>query len=91
MIMSSSNRILAVQGIKSSLLKPVAQLLRAEGKTVGLAVQNTLVQMLEKDTGITSQTLARFVGSHKHLLVDKPDRRALAKAGRAQKPCAGSR
>ncbi|NRD91055.1 hypothetical protein C8024_18780 [Sphingopyxis sp. BSNA05] len=70
MILSSSNRIIAVQGIagagKSSLLKPVSQLFGENGKTVlGLAVQNTLVQMLERDTGIASMTLARFIGSHK--------------------------
>jgi conjugative relaxase-like TrwC/TraI family protein len=90
LIMSSSNRILAVQGIagagKSSLLKPVAQLLGENGKTVlGLAVQNTLVQMLERDTGIESMTLARFIGNHKNLLEDGADKKALKEAKAAMK------
>lgn len=66
LILSSADRTIAVQGVagagKSSLLKPVAEVLREEGHPViGLAVQNTLVQMLEGDTGIRSQTLARFL------------------------------
>ena len=66
LVLSSRDRIVAIQGIagagKSSVMKPVAQLLREEGKQVlGLAVQNTLVQMLERDTGIRSMTLARFL------------------------------
>jgi conjugative relaxase-like TrwC/TraI family protein len=57
LILSSHNRIVAIQGIagagKSTALKPVADILREEGRNVlGLAVQNTLVQMLERDTGI---------------------------------------
>ena len=40
----------------------MAEVLREEGHPViGLAVQNTLVQMLEQDTGIRSKTLARFL------------------------------
>mgnify|MGYP003115965124 CR=1 FL=1 len=90
LILSSSDRIVAVQGIagagKSSLLKPAAALLRQQGKTVlGLAVQNTLVQMLERDTGIESRTLAKFLGSHKALLREKPDPKALAQAKSAMK------
>jgi conjugative relaxase-like TrwC/TraI family protein len=66
LILSSPDRTIAVQGVagagKSSVLKPVAEVLREEGRQVlGLAVQNTLVQMLERDTGIRSQTLARFL------------------------------
>lgn len=85
LILSSSNRIIAVQGIagagKSSLLKPVSQLLGENGKTVlGLAVQNTLVQMLERDTGIASTTLARFIWKHKKLLDEGADQKALREA-----------
>ena len=63
LILTSEDRTIAVQGIagagKSSVLKPVAEVLRDEGHPViGLAIQNTLVQMLERDTGIGSQTLA---------------------------------
>ncbi|WP_431471251.1 MobF family relaxase [Sphingosinithalassobacter sp. LHW66-3] len=66
LILSSPDRTIAIQGVagagKSSVLKPVAEVLREEGHPViGLAVQNTLVQMLEHDTGIRSQTLARFL------------------------------
>ncbi len=90
LILSSRDRIIAVQGIagagKSSLLKPAAQLLREQGKSVlGLTVQNTLVQMLERDTGITSMTLAKFIGNHKALLEDKPNSKALALAKTAMK------
>ncbi len=73
LILGSHNRIIAVQGIagagKSTLLKPVADILREEGRHVlGLAVQNTLVQMLVRDTGIPSMTVARFIKQHGPLL-----------------------
>ena len=73
LVLSSCDRIVAIQGIagagKSSVMKPVAQLLREEGKQVlGLAVQNTLVQMLERDTGIQSMTIARFLAQWGRLL-----------------------
>ncbi|WP_324826450.1 MobF family relaxase [Qipengyuania zhejiangensis] len=73
LVLSSRDRIVAIQGIagagKSSVMKPVAQLLREEGKQVlGLAVQNTLVQMLERDTGIHSMTIARFLAQWGRLL-----------------------
>src|SRR5690606_24508075 len=56
----------------SSVLKPVAEVLREEGHQIlGLAVQNTLVQMLERDTGIRSQTLARFLKDWGRL-IDEP-------------------
>lgn len=83
MVLASRDRIVAIQGVagagKSSVLKPVAQLLREEGKEVlGLAVQNTLVQMLERDTGIRSMTLSRFLGRWERLLQD-PGNGALAR------------
>lgn len=73
LLLGSHNRIVAIQGIagagKSTMLKPVADILREEGKQVlGLAVQNTLVQMLERDTGIPSMTVARFLRRHAALL-----------------------
>ena len=81
LILTSEDRTIAVQGIagagKSSVLKPVAEVLRDEGHSViGLAIQNTLVQMVERDTGIGSQTLARFLGGWKKLL-DDPGNAAL--------------
>jgi ATP-dependent exoDNAse (exonuclease V) alpha subunit len=52
-----------------SLLRPTAQILGEHGKTiVGLGVQNTLVRMLERETGIPSMTLHRFLGQHRKLL-----------------------
>ncbi len=76
LILSSADRMIAIQGVagagKSSVLKPVAEVLREEGHPViGLAVQNTLVQMLESDTGIRSQTLARFLKDWRKL-IDEP-------------------
>lgn len=84
LILGSHNRIIAVQGIagagKSTLLKPVADILREEGRNVlGLAVQNTLVQMLERDTGISSMTVSRFIKQH-GLLLDSHDPFKLAEA-----------
>lgn len=73
LLLGSHNRIVAIQGIagagKSTVLKPVADILREEGRTVvGLAVQNTLVQMLERETGIPSMTVTRFLRRHRDLL-----------------------
>lgn len=73
LLLGSNNRIVAIQGVagagKSTVLKPVADILREEGKAVlGLAVQNTLVQMLERETGIPSMTVARFLRQHQDLL-----------------------
>lgn len=87
LILSSHNRIVAIQGIagagKSTVLKPVADILREERREVlGLAVQNTLVQMLERDTGIASMTVARFLKRHASLL-SAPNPLKLAEA-RAQ-------
>lgn len=88
LILSSENRIVAVQGVagagKSSVLKPVAQVLADEGRQVlGLAVQNTLVQMLERDTGIRSQTLARFLRNWHELLENPGSAGLLAEARQA--------
>ena len=84
LLLGSSNRIVAIQGVagagKSTVLQPVADILREEGKSVlGLAVQNTLVQMLERDTGIPSMTVARFLKRHAALL-EGGDKAALASA-----------
>jgi len=85
MILSSTNRIVAVQGVagagKSSLLRPTAQLLSENGKRViGLGVQNTLVRMLERETGIPSMTLYRFLGQHRNLVDGKANKAELAEA-----------
>lgn len=84
LFLASHNRIIAIQGVagagKSTVLKPVADILREEGRSVlGLAVQNTLVQMLERDTGIPSMTVARFLRQHRGLL-EGADQARLAEA-----------
>ena len=54
--------------------------MREEGRSVlGLAVQNTLVQMLERDTGIPSMTVARFLRQQQGLL-EGADQARLAEA-----------
>lgn len=73
LLLGSHNRIVAIQGIagagKSTALRPVADILREEGRSVlGLAVQNTLVQMLERETGIPSMTVARFLRRYRDIL-----------------------
>jgi ATP-dependent exoDNAse (exonuclease V) alpha subunit len=69
LMFASKDRIIAIQGVagagKSSVLAPAARLFEAQGhKVMGLAVQNTLVRMLERDTGIASMTVARFVKTY---------------------------
>ncbi|WP_156681164.1 MobF family relaxase [Sphingomonas profundi] len=88
MLLASPDRIVAIQGVagagKSSVLAPAAQIISKTGQQViGLAVQNTLVQMLERETGIPSMTVARFLKSHEKLLGSSPDRSALADARRS--------
>jgi conjugative relaxase-like TrwC/TraI family protein len=85
LLLGSSNRIVAIQGVagagKSTMLRPAADILREDGrKVVGLAVQNTLVQMLARETGVASMTVARFLKSHRDLLAEGPDPAALASA-----------
>lgn len=69
MMFASADRIVAIQGVagagKSSVLAPAARLFEAQGRRVlGLAVQNTLVRVLERDTGIPSMTVAWFIKLH---------------------------
>ena len=86
LLLGSNNRIVAVQGVagagKSTMLRPAADILREEGRQVlGLAVQNTLVQMLERDTGIASMTVARFLKRHGALLEGNDPARLAAARG----------
>ncbi|MFK3888797.1 MobF family relaxase [Sphingomonas sp. NPDC079357] len=85
LLLSSTDRIIAVQGVagagKSSMLAPAARLIEESGqKVLGLAVQNTLVQMLERETGIRSMTVARFLRANAPLLSERPDPGALTEA-----------
>ncbi|NNM78041.1 conjugative relaxase [Sphingomonas sp. ID1715] len=73
MLLASSDRIIAIQGVagagKSSMLAPAARLIeQSGGQVIGLAVQNTLVQMLQRETGIASSTVARFLKRYEALL-----------------------
>ena len=85
LLLSSTDRIIAVQGVagagKSSMLAPAARLIEESGhRVLGLAVQNTLVQMLERETGIRSMTVARFLRANAPLLGDRQDAGALTEA-----------
>jgi conjugative relaxase-like TrwC/TraI family protein len=87
LVLAGTDRIVAVQGVagagKSSALGAMALVAREEGRNVvGLGLQNTLVRMLERDTGIASMTIARFLGSHGRLLDDRtsPQRLDMARA-----------
>lgn len=85
MILSTTNRIVAVEGVagagKSSLLRPTAQILNEHGKRIlGLGVQNTLVRMLERETGIPSMTLHRFLGQHRKLIEGNAGKTELGEA-----------
>jgi conjugative relaxase-like TrwC/TraI family protein len=85
LLLSSGDRIIAIQGVagagKSSMLAPAAELIRAsDTRVIGLAVQNTLVQMLERDTAIRSMTVAKFLRAHERFLEPGPHGEALAEA-----------
>lgn len=86
LILSSPDLVVAVQGVagagKSSALSAVAAVARDEGRNVlGLGPQNTLVRMLERDTGIASMTIDKFIRTHKWLLNDgvRPDKLEMAR------------
>ncbi len=80
MIVSSRDRIVAVQGIagagKSTMLQAVvevahaaANIARAEGYNVlGLAFQTKMVRDLQDGIGAPSQTIASFLLRHQHVL-----------------------
>ncbi|NNM78567.1 conjugative relaxase [Sphingomonas sp. ID1715] len=73
MLLGSPDRIIAIQGVagagKSSMLAPAARLIEERSQQVlGLAVQNTLVQMLQRETGVPSMTVARFLKRYEALL-----------------------
>lgn len=80
MIVSSRDRIVAVQGIagagKSTMLQAVvevahaaANVARAEGHNVlGLAFQTKMVRDLQEGTGAPSRTIASFLLRHQHVL-----------------------
>jgi conjugative relaxase-like TrwC/TraI family protein len=83
LLLASRDRIVNVQGVagagKSSVLQPVAEIARSEGRQVlALGVQNKLVAQLRNDTGIEAMTVARFLSTHGRLLGDRADPERLA-------------
>jgi conjugative relaxase-like TrwC/TraI family protein len=71
-ILASSDRTVAIQGDagsgKSSMLRPVARLLEAEGRPVlGLAVSHAIAARLGEDVGVPTMTVARFLNTHRGL------------------------
>ena len=75
--LSSSDRIVAVQGVagagKSTMIAHVARVAQAEGRSVlGLAFQNKMVGALREDAGIAAQTVSSFVNTYaRHALAGK--------------------
>ncbi|MCX6976237.1 MAG: conjugative relaxase, partial [Verrucomicrobia bacterium] len=82
-ILSSDDRIIAIQGDagtgKSTMLKPVADVLASEGKRVlGLGFQTTIANALREESGIEAMTVARFVMQHQGAV--DGDRAGISKA-----------
>ena len=72
LVLTSSDRIVAIQGVagagKSTMLRPLAAELKAESRTLlGLAFQNKMVSDLV-DAGLPAQTIASFLGRYDRLL-----------------------
>jgi hypothetical protein len=87
LLLSSSDRVVAVQGIagagKSTALGALADVARSEGRNVlALVPTHKLVADLSRSSGIETITTAKFVASHQWLLKDtvNADRLALAQA-----------
>ena len=73
LILAGRDRIVAVQGIagsgKSTALGVIADVARAEGRNViAIGPQNKLVRDLERESGIQSLTIAKFLYAHQRLL-----------------------
>jgi conjugative relaxase-like TrwC/TraI family protein len=74
-IISSDDRIIAVQGIagagKSTMLATAARILENYGKdVVGLAFQNKMVGDLAEGAGIKAQTLASFLMPYERMIAE---------------------
>jgi len=85
LLLGSSDRTIAIQGVagagKSTLLEPAARVLEQEGRQViGLAVQNTLVQMLKRDLNIEAQTVYRFLKEYAPVTESDADKQIVAEA-----------
>ena len=65
-ILTTRDRVVAVQGVagagKSSMLKPVVAIAKAEGRQViGLAIQNSVARRLGADTGVAATTIRNLL------------------------------
>jgi conjugative relaxase-like TrwC/TraI family protein len=70
-ILTARDRVVAVQGVagagKSSMLKPVVAIAKAEGRQViGLAIQNSVARRLGADTGVAARTITSFLREHEY-------------------------
>ncbi|QJB68238.1 MobF family relaxase [Parasphingorhabdus halotolerans] len=85
LLLGSSDRTIVIQGVagagKSTLLEPAARLLEQDGRQViGLAVQNTLVQMLKRDLHIEAQTVYRFLKEYAPVTEDTASPKVIEEA-----------
>ena len=88
LILSSSDRVVAVQGVagagKSAALAPATHVAQAEGRAVlGLAIASTIAAQLKRDIGADSMTVARFISRHQQILDRTASPRHLARATEA--------
>lgn len=72
LILSSPDRVVAIQGVsgagKSAVLAPVAAIAREQGVPVlGLAVAGVIAAKLAADTGAPAMTVARFLARHERI------------------------
>lgn len=82
-ILATNDRIMAVQGDagtgKSSMFRPVADILKFEGhKMLGLAFQTKVAASLREETGIEATTVAQFLIDHAEAL--QGDKAAIAQS-----------
>lgn len=75
LILSSKDRIVAVQGVagagKSTMLQPVTRIASAQGRNVvALAVGAEIARKLGDDLGVSSKSVAAFLYRHQALLID---------------------
>ncbi len=85
-ILSARDRIMAVQGDagtgKSTMLRPVADVLKFEGrKVIGLAFQTKVAAALREETGIEATTVAQILIDHSSAL--QGDKAAIAQSREA--------
>jgi conjugative relaxase-like TrwC/TraI family protein len=85
LILSSPDRVVAVQGVsgagKSAVLAPVAAIAKEQGAPVlGLAVAGVIAAKLAADTGASAMTVARFLARHERIAEGTASTAQLARA-----------